>query len=316
MNDAPDHLLASSLIRSEPPPNFLIIGHITRDLLPGGAERLGGTALYAAVAAQRLDVRVGVVTSAPPASLAALRVAAPGVSVVATPAPEATTFEHVYVDGVRRLYVRARANPLRASDIPAAWRAAPIVLLAPLADEVDPTVAAIFPTTTMVAATAQGWLRRWDDSGAVIPRTMAHKAAALAGLRALILSYEDVLPPPGEVTLPDQGMPATVAEAEAQLAAWADVTPLVVATRGPAGAALWRAGGAPTLFPGYPATQRDATGAGDVFAAAFLIRLRETDDPAAAMDFANRCAALSVEGDGPSAIPTRDEVIARFGPLM
>jgi sugar/nucleoside kinase (ribokinase family) len=32
-----------------------------------------------------------------------------------------------------------------------------------------------------------------------------------------------------------------------------------------------------------------------------------------AADFANRVAALSVEGEGPAAIPTRAEVAVRFG---
>jgi len=315
MSDARDDSPAAPPGDSEQAPDFLIIGHVTRDLLPDGSARLGGTALYAAFAAQRLGRRVAIVTSAPPDLVAALRASAPGVAVAASLAPVATTFEHVYSDGVRRLFLRGRANPLSANDIPLAWRTAPIVLLAPLADEVDPQLSAHFPLTTLLAATAQGWLRRWDAAGAVIPKRLDQEAVALSPIRALILSYEDLLPPPGVVVSPLDGLPATQAEADTQLAAWAGATPLVVATRGATGAALWRAGAPPELFPGYPVNQIDATGAGDVFAAAFLVRLRETGDPRAAMDFANRCAALSVEGPGPSAIPTRDDVIARFGPL-
>jgi len=297
-------------------PDIVIVGHITRDLLTGGVARLGGTAFYAALAAQRQGARVAIVTSAPPDLLADLNAAAPGVRVAATLAQHPTTFAHTYHDGLRRLALRARANTLRADDIPATWRAAPTVLLAPLAGELDPALAAVFPRASLVAATAQGWLRRTDVEDTVIPQQLDPRVFATPNLHALILSYEDVLAAPIPGALPTERMPSDEAEAEALFAAWSRRGALVVATRGPRGATLWRNGAAPERFPGYAVATLDTTGAGDVFAAAFVIRLRETGDPAAAMDFANRCAALSVEGDGPSAIPTRNDVIARFGPLL
>jgi sugar/nucleoside kinase (ribokinase family) len=52
----------------------------------------------------------------------------------------------------------------------------------------------------------------------------------------------------------------------------------------------------------------DPTGAGDVFATAFLIRLAETGDPGQAARFANVTASFSVEGWGMAAIPTRLQV--------
>jgi hypothetical protein len=44
------------------PINYLIIGHITRDLLPSG-PRIGGTAAYAGLTAQAMGLRVGIITS-------------------------------------------------------------------------------------------------------------------------------------------------------------------------------------------------------------------------------------------------------------
>jgi hypothetical protein len=44
------------------PINYLIIGHLTRDLTPDG-PRLGGTAAYAGLTASALGLRVGIVTS-------------------------------------------------------------------------------------------------------------------------------------------------------------------------------------------------------------------------------------------------------------
>ena len=61
------------------------------------------------------------------------------------------------------------------------------------------------------------------------------------------------------------------------------------------------------------ANEVDATGAGDVWAAAFAIRLVETDDVTLAANFASVAAAMSVERRGLLGIPTRDQVIARMG---
>ena len=47
-------------------PGYVVVGHITRDLLSTGDSRMGGTATYAAVTAARLGYRVGVLTSARP----------------------------------------------------------------------------------------------------------------------------------------------------------------------------------------------------------------------------------------------------------
>jgi len=74
-------------------------------------------------------------------------------------------------------------------------------------------------------------------------------------------------------------------------------------------------------FPTRPAHEVDPTGAGDVFAAAFLIRLRETaqsptgEDPWEAARFANVVASFSVEGPGVSAIPRREQVEAYLNTL-
>ena len=44
-------------------PDYLLIGHMTRDLLPDGGCAPGGTALYAALTAHRVGRRVGVVSA-------------------------------------------------------------------------------------------------------------------------------------------------------------------------------------------------------------------------------------------------------------
>jgi sugar/nucleoside kinase (ribokinase family) len=65
-------------------------------------------------------------------------------------------------------------------------------------------------------------------------------------------------------------------------------------------------------LPAFPATEVDPTGAGDVYAAAFLIALREKKPVVAASRWAACAAALSVEGPGVQGIPTRRALEARL----
>jgi sugar/nucleoside kinase (ribokinase family) len=53
----------------------------------------------------------------------------------------------------------------------------------------------------------------------------------------------------------------------------------------------------------------DPTGAGDVFAAAFLVAYAEQRDPVAAARFANVTASFSIEGRGITSIPDRAKVL-------
>jgi len=57
----------------------------------------------------------------------------------------------------------------------------------------------------------------------------------------------------------------------------------------------------------------DATGAGDVFAAAYMVRIHETGDALSAARFASAAAALSIRGEGIAAIAGRDQIEAMVG---
>lgn len=300
------------------PPDLLLIGAATRDLLPGGGWRLGGTVVFAALTASRLGLRAAIVTSGPPPVAHALARAVPGVAVTLVPAADASTFENVYdATGARRQLLRGQAAPLTLEDVPTAWRAAPMVLLAPLAQEVDPAIACALAgkwrdtqsaTDHIIAATPQGWLRRWDERGVVRPGAWDDAPRVLPALTALILSQDDLLAPSDQ----SAGSPADmVALVDAQVRAWSAAVPYLALTRGAEGADLYTRDGARERFPAYPVRQVDPTGAGDVFAAAFLCALRASGDPRQAMDFANCAASFVVERRGTVGIPTRAQVAAR-----
>jgi len=58
------------------------------------------------------------------------------------------------------------------------------------------------------------------------------------------------------------------------------------------------------LFPLRRLPAVDPTGAGDVFATAFLVRWLADRDPVAAAGFANVVASISVEAPGATGVPT------------
>jgi len=287
-------------------PDFLAIGHAARDIQPGGEWRLGGSVAFAALTASRLGLKSAVVTSGSSELLAELSRTLPDVEVTAIPSVEATTFENVYTDGVRRQYLRGRAATISLDAVPTNWRAAPMILLAPLIGEVEPELAAELSRSKsgLLAATPQGWLRRTDSIGRVTPAPFDMAGQILPFLQVMILSYEDVMV--------DATTGRGVEQAQELVSDWARIVPLVVITRGAAGAVLFQKGQSPRAFPGYPVREVDPTGAGDVFAAAFMAQLYRTSDSAAAMDLANRVAACSVEALGVSGIPTCEEALARF----
>lgn len=295
------------------PVDALICGHLTRDLVatePAG-WRVGGTALYAAVTAHRLGLTVGVVTSAPPDVIAAAREALDGVALAVVPCVRATTFENIYTEQGRRQYVRGVAAPLRGEHVPLEWRACRVALLAPVADEVDPALVGVLGGA-VVGATPQGWLRRWDgaqesDPGRVRPRVPGARALdVFARLDALILSVEDVAG-----AAPDAEALRHAAET---LREWARRARLLAVTRASEGADLYL-GDRVEHYPAMPAREVDPTGAGDVFAMSLLWALSLGQTPRAAVTLANRVAALSVEGAGWSAIPTRAALRERYPDL-
>jgi sugar/nucleoside kinase (ribokinase family) len=264
--------------------DYLVIGHITVDLTPAGPV-IGGSAAYAALTARAMGLRVGVVTvrgnEIPLAGL-------DGIPVVVGEAEYSTTFENVYTPAGRVQYIRQVAPKIDFALVPEAWRHAKIIHLAPVVQEVDAVLPAGFHPT-LVGLTPQGWFRAWDADGKVHPCVWPQYEAALAQAGAAVFSVEDV--DHNEDTIEHLAHAARV----------------LVVTEGVAGARLFWHGDS-RRFRAPVVNEVDPTGAGDVFAAAFFVRLLNTRDPWEAARFANRMAAVSVTRPGMQGVPTSDEV--------
>ena len=268
-------------------PEFLAIGHVTLDLTARGPAP-GGAAFYASMTAAGLGWRVGLLT----------RGAGPEVEeclrsldlVVNAPSEVKTTFEMRYSGDARTQTLHAVAPPIEEEWLPDGWDDASVVMLAPVFHDVPSSLADKFPRSLLGVA-PQGWLRRTSSKGLVRPADW-YDAQVLSRADVVILSELDVAG--GRIP-----------------ARWLTHSGIFILTKGKSGAVM-RYEGRLFNIPAYPAREVDPTGAGDVFAAAFLIRYFETNDAFAASLFASCAASLKVEGNGAAAIPTRAQVQQRM----
>lgn len=280
-------------------PDFLVVGHVVQDLVrdkDGETWRLGGAASYASLLARNLGLRTAILTACsadfPLADLL------PGIDVRRVASERTTQMRNVYSEGGRReQWVPQRAETLTTEHLPEEWRDARIVLLGPVAGEIDASLAAAFSEETLVGAGAQGWLREVGADSrvrAVSPQDW-DAGPVLRRVAALFLSDED---------LPLEDAPSALAE-------WSELVDVLAFTRGYGGADICY-GGEWRRFDAYPADPIDLTGAGDTFAAGFLARYAETGAPWEATRYGACAASLVIEGVGVNGVPTKEAITERF----
>jgi sugar/nucleoside kinase (ribokinase family) len=266
------------------PVDYLVIGHVARDLTANGSV-LGGTAAYSALTARAFGLKVGIVTAGgDDMSLAPLS----GIPVHMKKSKTSTTYENIYTENGRVQYLRAQASRIDLNDVPEAWRTASIVHIGPIANEVASVLPGGF-APSLLGLTPQGWMRQWDSNGLVSTCDWSGSEKALPQAGAVVLSREDVN---GDDELIEH---------------MALHTKILVVTEGSAGAVLhWN--GDRRRFRAPSVQEVDATGAGDIFATAFFIKYLNTRDPWEATRFATLVASHSVERPGLDGIPTHLEI--------
>ena len=289
-------------------PELVAIGHVTWDVLPetplnlplerGGKDGLplekggkngepGGAVAFAAVTAARLGVTTGIVTSCGD-DYPICDVPISGEMWRRVVSKETSTFENRYdARGDRVQVLHRRGGDISLGNVPEGWSSPEMLFVGPLTQELPvdclnwfrPRVSCVVP---------QGWLRSWD------------------------------LPLPSEVKVsksPPDGMSSgwdicVISESEvdaATLSKWQNLTRNLVITKGAEGADLYVEGRqkpfkVPSFANSIEGTGVDTTGAGDVFAAAMLVRYAATRDPVESARYASACAALSTRAPSWSAV--------------
>jgi hypothetical protein len=272
-----------------PAPDILVLGNIVKDIT-GDDWRPGGSVAYAAKQAVRLGLHVGAVTRCGPDVDPSAIVPEAEWHVVR--AVTTTTFENRYVGGRREQRLPVIGETIIYDDIPAEWCDAPLILIAPVFHDVHPTLPARLKTpVNRVGIGAQGYLRRLVDDR-VHPGLVEGVPAWLAG-DAVFVSDEDVTD--GE-----------------DVSHWRDRVPIIVLTRARDGCTVWHDGNRHDLLA-IETPEVDPTGAGDAFAAAFLVGLSEGRDPVTAARFASAASALAIGAIGLKGIGDRAQIEALLG---
>ncbi len=252
--------------------DYVAIGHISEDVGKEGAL-LGGTVSFSGLTANKLGCKTAVLTSAAPDY--DFKTALPALTVHHIPADKTTTFQNMYTESGRQQTLYARAAPLHAADLPSGWERATIAHFAPIADEVDVAMIKKFGNA-QICLTPQGWMRGWDKNGRITP---IHWQAA-----------QEILPLAAAVILSEEDMPA-----RDTLSLYKKQSRLLVLTQGKKGCTVFMNGKERHFAPPFVHQNAETTGAGDIFAAAFFIRLHQTaGNPWESARFANEIASRSV----------------------
>src|SRR5437868_3116482 len=173
--------------------DYLAVGHITVDTINGRERTLGGTALYAAIAARNQGAQVGIHTSA--AIEPDLSETLSDVMINLVPAQHSTRLDIEYGrSGKRQQIIRGMAERLNLAQVPAAWRKARLVHFAPECHEIDLELFDGFPDA-LIAVTPQGWLRTWEADGKIRHGDWADADTVLRRADVVVVSEDDLIEP-------------------------------------------------------------------------------------------------------------------------
>jgi len=274
---------------TKPPADYLTIGHLTKDLA-GTSYTLGGTAAYASKTALSFGLKSALISAnSAELDLETLN----GIEIIRKPSIEDTTFENIETPTGRVQILHDTAERILPEDIPGYLVHTPIIHIGPVANEVDEGVITEFADDCLIGITPQGWMRQRSSNGQVAYQPWQPTQVVIQRADAVIISDEDVR------------------NDENAINDYAQLLKLLVVTEGYNGARVYWHGDV-RHFSAPRIDAIDATGAGDIFAAAFFIRLKATSDPWESAETAVRLASLSVTRKGLDGIPRPEEVQSRL----
>jgi sugar/nucleoside kinase (ribokinase family) len=293
-----------------PRPKLLLVGHLTHDRY-ADTVRPGGGAYYCAEVYRRLGTNLHVAT------LVGEDFQHPEVleriPTTVTRRGATTTFVNLYpARGPRIQLIEAVAPPVEPAGLPDQLRTADVVHLAPVFGEIDIVAWKQAVRPARLAISVQGWVRQagppvapivlaplmgaevaaWARGNRVQPRPWDIDVESLRGVDIAFLSTEDLV---GQGDLLDRLRQAV---------------PLVVVTHGAQGCSMYGHGRV-TRIGVFATHEVDATGAGDIFAAAMLWALATGAGERAAARFGAAAASLAVEAQGSDALDHLDQAASR-----
>ena len=294
--------------------DITVIGHFALDAIslprrPHPFIVLGGSAVYTALVAKRLDSTVTAISKVgedfPDAYIWWLKKEGIDISRVAKLETDKTTrFEIKYSKDLvkRTLKLKSKASSITLSDLPDSMRTK-AVHIAPIAGEIPQDVVAHMRNCSgVISLDPQGLLRRFNKTGNFRYRPIDKS------LLSLVTIYKSSL---REVT-------AATKRSDMHSAIKAIHNcgvETVIVTLGAKGAVL-SVGGAHYNIPAFESTAMvDPTGAGDGFIGGFLTEYIRQKDSLWCACVGSAAASLVVEGLGPTSIGENKEIYRRANSL-
>lgn len=268
--------------------HFLSVGHCCHDKIDD-TYILGGTASYASLVAHQLNYQSSVITSFGPDFKFRQEFVNEGIHLQVVPHTLTTIFENIYTATGRIQFLHQRAAEISKQYIQDIPQQADIILLCPIANEVNIDVIDLFPDA-LKGASIQGWLRHREADGRIVPQEMDW--SKLSKLDIVIISEEDI------------------GYSKDKLNNIINAVSHVVLTDGMNGAKVFL-DGSEYHFPAFPVKEVEATGAGDVFTIAYLHEYFATKNVQKACIFAHCAASFIVEGIGVKNLPTNNKIAER-----
>ena len=173
--------------------------------------------------------------------------------------------------------------------IPEEWLATKIIHLGAVAKEINPETCVNFPDAA-VCISLQGWLREWDENGTIQPSPFPVIKNPFPENTSAFLSIEDL------------GFD------QSSLDYLCSLFPLLVLTKGKDGVEFYWKDKLKSISVN-PREEVDPTGAGDIFAAAFMnYFVIEEKSIEKSVRLASALAAISVTRPGIEGIPSESEI--------
>src|SRR2546426_732284 len=157
--------------------DLVAIGHVTFDETPSGV-RPGGSAYYVALAARRLGLEVGLLTSGAPDFPSGVIPA--GITVATVSSPRTTRYRVGEAGGSRTLTLLSRAEDIEIEHLPEGWKRAPLAVLCPVVGEVDPALVSAFDDASL-ALLPPGRMRTPGKDGGMGPQPSEGGGGSLRG---------------------------------------------------------------------------------------------------------------------------------------
>lgn len=267
-------------------PSFLTIGHICKDLTKSSYS-IGGTAFFAALAAKNMRLTPSVITKTDP--VIASKLSDLNIQCLNIPTKTPTIFHNQDKKDKRVQHLLQAATKIPATILPKDWKTTPIVLLSPIINEVGFNFFNAFAKTSLLGACLQGWIRK------PIKKLIHYKNVPTDKriLRATVLfaSKEDFQNNEEEF--------------------WKLQNKILILTNGPNGCTI-KTKNTFTRIPSIKIKPVNTIGAGDIFAASFLIHYFASHNPIEAALFANISAAKAISAKTIFEMPKLKEISKSF----